>query len=90
MVTCERTRKNKTGRVSKHERSFTHAAAWHCLCKLSRLRCPHCPARGSGELNELLSNKECANMHTLAPVLPPEITAWINMPDRREWGENMS
>lgn len=47
---------------------------------------PPLPCEGSRELNELVLNKERANMHTLAPVLPPEITPWINMPDRREQG----
>lgn len=50
---------------------------------------PQLPCEGNRELNELVSNKECANMHTLVPVLPPEITPWINMPDRREWGERV-
>lgn len=90
MVTCEHAQKNKMGKVSKRERSITRAAAWHCLCKhtllwqIEHYQMPQLPCEGSRELNELVSNKECANMHTLAPVLPPEITPWINMPDRRE------
>lgn len=80
-------------RKTKREKSVnTSVAAWHCLCKhmllwqIERYQMPQLPCQGSRELNELVFNKERANMHTLAPVLPPEITPWINMPDRREWG----
>lgn len=45
---------------------------------------PQLPCEGSRELNQYVSNKERANIHTLAPALkPPQITPWTNMPDRR-------
>lgn len=45
---------------------------------------PQFACEGSTELNQYVSNKEQANIHTLAPALkPPPITAWINMNDSR-------
>lgn len=47
---------------------------------------PQLPCEGSKELNHCASNKERANIHTLAPALKlPQITLWTNMPDR--WGD---